>query len=148
MPPPVAAAAAGVRPPGPLFIEPGALQPGYPGIAPASSGTETNAVPGTAAPAVGPGAAASGAVAGDVIPPDWSRLLAQEASRRLAQAHDDPLPPAGEGLMNELTRRFEATLIRAALEHTGGRRVQASLRLGIGRNTLTRKIQELGIDDA
>ncbi|MET0508026.1 MAG: nitrogen regulation protein NR(I) [Burkholderiaceae bacterium] len=139
---------AGVRPPGPLFIEPGALQTGYPGIAPASSGTETNAVPGTAAPAVGPAAAASGAVAGDVIPPDWSRLLAQEASRRLAQAHDDPLPPAGEGLMNELTRRFEATLIRAALEHTGGRRVEASLRLGIGRNTLTRKIQELGIDDA
>ena len=49
--------------------------------------------------------------------------------------------------MNELTRRFEATLIRAALQHTGGRRVEASLRLGIGRNTLTRKIQELGLDD-
>ena len=58
-----------------------------------------------------------------------------------------PLPPAGEGLMNDLTRRFEATMIRVALQHTGGRWVEASLRLGIGRNTLTRKIQELGLDD-
>jgi two-component system, NtrC family, nitrogen regulation response regulator GlnG len=33
-----------------------------------------------------------------------------------------------------------------ALEHTGGRRIEAATLLGIGRNTLTRKIQELGLD--
>ena len=79
--------------------------------------------------------------------PDWAALLAREAARRLVESHGLPLPPAGEGLMNDLTRRFEATMIRVALQHTGGRRVEASLRLGIGRNTLTRKIQELGLDD-
>jgi two-component system nitrogen regulation response regulator GlnG len=45
-----------------------------------------------------------------------------------------------------LTQRFERTLIEAALSTTRGRRIEASLKLGIGRNTLTRKIQELGMD--
>ena len=45
-----------------------------------------------------------------------------------------------------LTRRFESRLIRAALQTTRGRRVDAANRLGIGRNTITRKIQELGLD--
>ena len=90
-----------------------------------------------------------GALAGQPVAEavDWAGLLAREAAQKLAEAHGHPLPPAGEGLMNDLTRRFEATLIRIALQHTGGRRVEASLRLGIGRNTLTRKIQELGLDD-
>ncbi len=92
---------------------------------------------------------AVGTMVGQAAPegPDWAGLLARVAAQKLAEAHGHPLPPAGEGLMNDLTRRFEATLIRAALQHTGGRRVEASLRLGIGRNTLTRKIQELGLDD-
>ena len=47
---------------------------------------------------------------------------------------------------NELARRFEAGLIRAALAATRGRRLEAALKLGIGRNTLTRKIQELGLE--
>ena len=34
-----------------------------------------------------------------------------------------------------------------ALAHTGGRRIEASQLLGMGRNTLTRKIQELGLDE-
>jgi two-component system, NtrC family, nitrogen regulation response regulator GlnG len=46
-----------------------------------------------------------------------------------------------------LTREFEAQLIRTALELTRGRRIEAALKLGIGRNTITRKIQELGLDD-
>jgi len=46
-----------------------------------------------------------------------------------------------------LTRRFEAQLIRTALEVTRGRRIEAAQKLGIGRNTITRKIQELGLDD-
>ena len=50
------------------------------------------------------------------------------------------------GVWERLARRFEAELIRAALEATGGRRVEAALKLGIGRNTITRKIRELGLD--
>ena len=50
-------------------------------------------------------------------------------------------------VMDVLTRQFEATLIRMALRHTGGRRIEAAQRLGIGRNTITRKIQDLGLDD-
>jgi two-component system nitrogen regulation response regulator GlnG len=47
-----------------------------------------------------------------------------------------------------LTRQFEAQLIQTALEITRGRRIEAAQKLGIGRNTITRKIQELGLDDA
>lgn len=79
----------------------------------------------------------------------------------LAAGQSPPSPAAGvagdaaegasasgeSGVMARLTRIFEATLIRSALEHTRGRRVEAALRLGIGRNTITRKIQELGLDD-
>jgi two-component system, NtrC family, nitrogen regulation response regulator GlnG len=46
-----------------------------------------------------------------------------------------------------LTHKFEAQLIRTALEITRGRRIEAAQKLGIGRNTITRKIQELGLDD-
>ena len=93
--------------------------------------------------------------------PPWAELLAKEAARMLAAGQSPPSPAAGvagdaaegasasgeSGVMARLTRIFEATLIRSALEHTRGRRVEAALRLGIGRNTITRKIQELGLDD-
>ena len=46
-----------------------------------------------------------------------------------------------------LTRKFEAQLIHTALEMTRGRRIEAAQKLGIGRNTITRKIQELGLDE-
>jgi two-component system nitrogen regulation response regulator GlnG len=46
-----------------------------------------------------------------------------------------------------MTRRFEAQLIHTALEITRGRRIEAAQKLGIGRNTITRKIQELGLDE-
>jgi len=46
-----------------------------------------------------------------------------------------------------LTRKFEAQLIHTALDITRGRRIEAAHKLGIGRNTITRKIQELGLDD-
>jgi two-component system nitrogen regulation response regulator GlnG len=45
-----------------------------------------------------------------------------------------------------LLREFERTLIRRALAHTGGHRMDAAARLGWGRNTLTRRIQELGME--
>ena len=47
-----------------------------------------------------------------------------------------------------LSQRFESTLITTALAMTHGKRMEAALRLGIGRNTITRKIQELGLDSA
>ena len=50
------------------------------------------------------------------------------------------------GVMVSLNRQFEKSLIVKALAHTGGRRIEASQLLGLGRNTLTRKIQELGIE--
>ena len=49
--------------------------------------------------------------------------------------------------MESLTAQFERTLILQALHHTNGRRIEAATLLGIGRNTLTRKIQELGLDN-
>ena len=59
----------------------------------------------------------------------------------------DFLLKAGEpGIMNGLTRQFEQALITRALAHTGGRRIEAAQLLGLGRNTLTRKIQELGLE--
>jgi two-component system nitrogen regulation response regulator GlnG len=45
-----------------------------------------------------------------------------------------------------LSKRFETCLIQTALAQTKGRRIEAAQKLGIGRNTITRKIQELGLD--
>jgi two-component system nitrogen regulation response regulator GlnG len=50
------------------------------------------------------------------------------------------------GIADLLTREFETMLIARALQHTGGRRIEAAALLGIGRNTLTRKVQDLKID--
>ncbi len=70
---------------------------------------------------------------------DWTGALAGEADRLLA------LQP-GQAF-ELLSRDFERTLIRRALAASGGRRIEAAQLLGIGRNTITRKIQELAIDD-
>lgn len=51
-----------------------------------------------------------------------------------------------EGVYQELLNKFEKSLIETALEVTRGRKVEAAERLGIGRNTITRKLQELNID--
>jgi two-component system nitrogen regulation response regulator GlnG len=83
----------------------------------------------------------AGALPADAVPVtegDWAFALETIAAQMLA---------AGKGeVMDALTRRFEATVIKTALRHTGGRRIEAAQRLGIGRNTITRKIQELGLD--
>jgi len=76
----------------------------------------------------------SGAVAAD-----WLSALEQEAERRLARGQT--------GILDDLGRQFERTLILKALRRTGGRRIEAANLLGMGRNTITRKIQELGIED-
>ncbi len=50
--------------------------------------------------------------------------------------------------MASLGDQFERILIHTALQHTRGRKNEAAVLLGIGRNTLTRKIQELNIDSS
>ncbi|HLX23877.1 MAG TPA: nitrogen regulation protein NR(I) [Usitatibacter sp.] len=69
---------------------------------------------------------------------DWRRMLEREVASRLARGES--------GVADPLTREFETALIVKALQHTGGRRIEAAGLLGIGRNTLTRKVQELKID--
>jgi two-component system nitrogen regulation response regulator GlnG len=70
---------------------------------------------------------------------DWHSALAREVERMLAR---------GElSIMEKLAMRFEKTLIARALAHTGGRRIEAATLLGIGRNTITRKIAELGLEE-
>jgi two-component system nitrogen regulation response regulator GlnG len=53
----------------------------------------------------------------------------------------------GRPLLDEALPQFEKTLIRVALKHTQGHRQAAAKLLGWGRNTLTRKLKELGMDD-
>jgi two-component system nitrogen regulation response regulator GlnG len=69
---------------------------------------------------------------------DWRRVLEREVAGRLARGET--------GIADGLTRDFETALIAKALQHTGGRRIEAATLLGIGRNTLTRKVQDLKID--
>jgi two-component system nitrogen regulation response regulator GlnG len=70
---------------------------------------------------------------------DWAGLLGQEVERRLRSGEQD--------LMDAITRRFEATVIGTALRLTHGRRIEAATKLGLGRNTITRKIQELRLEE-
>jgi two-component system nitrogen regulation response regulator GlnG len=69
---------------------------------------------------------------------DWLAALEQEAERRLARGET--------GILDALSRQFERSLIQRALARTGGRRIEAANLLGMGRNTITRKIQDLGIE--
>ncbi len=68
---------------------------------------------------------------------NWRRALEREVTASLGRGEKE--------IFDGLNRSFEAALISKALEHTGGRRIEAATLLGIGRNTLTRKIQELGL---
>ena len=71
--------------------------------------------------------------------PDWLAALEQEVERRLARGES--------GILDSMGPQFERALIMRALARTGGRRIDAANLLGMGRNTITRKIQELGIED-
>ncbi len=68
----------------------------------------------------------------------WESGLESEALTLLAAGQTD--------VWDVLTRRFESKLIQTALLNTRGRRIEAAVKLGIGRNTITRKIQELGLE--
>ncbi|KLN55118.1 nitrogen regulation protein NR(I) [Variovorax paradoxus] len=88
-----------------------------------------------AAPASG---AAPEAAEGLVGASSWESGLEIEAQALLAAGRTD--------VWDALSRRFESRLILTALANTRGRRIEAAQKLGIGRNTITRKIQELGIE--
>ncbi|WP_334153512.1 nitrogen regulation protein NR(I) [Tepidimonas sp.] len=84
---------------------------------------------------------------GTVVPPasaaagtaqSWEAALQAEAMALLAEGRHD--------VWEALIRRVETRLIQTALQATRGRRIEAAQRLGIGRNTITRKIQELGLE--
>mgnify|MGYP002515208067 CR=1 FL=1 len=60
---------------------------------------------------------------------------------------DSALASGQKGILEQTVPKFERIMIETALAHTAGRRRDASLLLGWGRNTLTRKIKELGIDN-
>ena len=77
-------------------------------------------------------------MAAPVVSPGWEQALEIEAHKLLASGQPE--------VWDALTRRFESSLVRTALLATHGRRMEAAQRLGIGRNTITRKIQELGLD--
>ena len=68
---------------------------------------------------------------------DWESALKRWANQQLLQGQDT--------LLHDAVPRFEQILIEVALSHTGGRRQDAAKLLGWGRNTLTRKIKELGM---
>ncbi|MFC5458319.1 nitrogen regulation protein NR(I) [Massilia niabensis] len=73
-------------------------------------------------------------------PDGWIGLLELQAASMLSAGQFE--------VMDTLGKQFESVLIKAALKHTHGRKNDAAMRLGIGRNTITRKIVELGIDGA
>ncbi|MEY8878853.1 MAG: nitrogen regulation protein NR(I) [Leptothrix sp. (in: b-proteobacteria)] len=93
----------------------------------------------SAAASSGSGADSSAiAAAAGVAPGGWLADLEREARERLDAGQTD--------VWDQLTRQFEGRLIQTALALTKGRRIEAAHKLGIGRNTITRKIQELGLE--
>ena len=68
---------------------------------------------------------------------DWTDALGAAVTEMLEEERP--------GVMSRLTDRFEAAVFKAALAYTHGRKVEAAQRLGVGRNTLARKLQELGL---
>jgi len=70
---------------------------------------------------------------------DWTAALQRHVEKSLMRGESN--------IMDVLSREFEKVLIARALVHTGGRRIEAANLLGIGRNTITRKIAELRLED-
>lgn len=86
-----------------------------------------------------PGTAATPLTEAPALTEGWLEGLGKQAEELLSQGHHD--------VWDQLSHQFEAQLLRTALAATHGRRVEAASRLGIGRNTITRKLQELGLEN-
>ncbi|MAB98412.1 MAG: nitrogen regulation protein NR(I), partial [Pseudomonadaceae bacterium] len=69
---------------------------------------------------------------------NWEQALRQWADQALARGNSN--------LLDSAVPAFERIMIETALKHTAGRRRDAAVLLGWGRNTLTRKIKELGMN--
>lgn len=69
---------------------------------------------------------------------DWLAPLRRWAERQLTSG--------GTAILDEAVPDFERVMIETALANTGGHRQEAARLLGWGRNTLTRKIKELGME--
>jgi two-component system nitrogen regulation response regulator GlnG len=84
------------------------------------------------------------------LPPDLREDQAAAAERSwqeaLGREADKEFNRGEQGVMTKFSLDFEKILIACALKHTAGRRIEAATLLGLGRNTLTRKIQELGLE--
>jgi len=104
---------------------------------PAAAGVEA-AQPVVVAAAL-PAVALAEAAADRSTDANWLGDLRREARHLLESGAPD--------VWDTLSRKFEGQMIYTALEVTRGRRIEAAQKLGIGRNTITRKIQELGLDD-
>ncbi len=65
---------------------------------------------------------------------------------KLTVAIGDSLNGENRGLVKLYTSELESILYRKALEYTNGHKIKAADILGVGRNTITRKIKELGLD--
>jgi len=70
---------------------------------------------------------------------DWTKVLQTWSENYLAKGNNN--------LLEEAIPDFEKTIIKVALNKTMGRKKEAAELLGWGRNTLTRKIKELGLDN-
>ncbi len=70
---------------------------------------------------------------------NWILMLEEEVKKMLSDGKPE--------IMNFFGKQFESTLIKIALKFTKGRKNDAAIKLGIGRNTITRKIQELKIEN-
>ena len=99
---------------------------GLPGAAPDTAQTERSGVSLPQSAMVG------------AAPGSWQADLQREARRLLESGAPE--------VWDSLSKQFESQVIRVALDVTRGRRIEAAQRLGIGRNTITRKIQELELD--
>ncbi|QIK38993.1 nitrogen regulation protein NR(I) [Caldichromatium japonicum] len=84
-------------------------------------------------------------IQGTSVEPTADATAWEQALRRWAQQR---LLEGGAALLDDALPLFERTLIQVALEQTGGRRQEAARLLGWGRNTLTRKLKELHLDDS
>ena len=73
----------------------------------------------------------------DEQPRDWEIALAKLVRQKLDRGQRE--------VSEDLVRRFEATLLKVALAHSGGHRQNAAKLLGWGRNTLTRKLKDLNL---
>ncbi len=80
---------------------------------------------------------------------DESRLTRQDShwGEALRSWVEQQLAQGATGILETTTPQYEKVMIEAALKKSGGRRQDAAKLLGWGRNTLTRKINELGLDD-